>query len=87
MDSNRCPRILGIQVGLEMVGQVMGLINGNIPGHHKMELDEDLRPRAPGLQVMEPGIDAGVLADNLLDPLFILFRNTVIDKIGKMTVS
>ena len=44
MDGDRCPRVLGVQVDLEVVGQVVGLDNGDIPGHDKVELDEDLRP-------------------------------------------
>ncbi len=44
MDGDRCPRVLGYQVRFEVVGQVVRLINGNIAGHHKMELYEDLRP-------------------------------------------
>ena len=83
MDRDRCPRVLGVQVGLEMVGQVVGFHHGNIPGHHEMELDEDLRARSPGFQVVETGIDAGVFADDLLDPLFIGFWNTVVDEIGE----
>ena len=44
MDRDRCPGVLGIQVGFEVVGEVVGLCNGNIARHHEMELDEDLRP-------------------------------------------
>jgi len=36
--------VFGIQVGLEVIGQVVGPDNGNIPGHHEMEFDKDLRP-------------------------------------------
>jgi len=83
MDGDRCPGVLGIQVRFEMVGQVMGLDNGDIPGYHEMELDEDLRPRAPCFQVMKSGIDTGVLADDLLDPRFIRLGNAVVAEIGE----
>jgi hypothetical protein len=83
VDGDRCPRVLGVQVGLKVVGQVVGFGNGNIPGHNKVELDEDPRPRAPGLEIVKAGINARVLADDLLDPFFIRFRDTVIAEIGE----
>ena len=56
MNGDICPGVLHKQVRFEVVGKIVGLGDGDIPGDDQMELDEDLRAGSACPETMEPGI-------------------------------
>jgi hypothetical protein len=81
MDGDDRPRELDVQVRFEVIREIMGVLNRCGAGHHQVKFNKDIRTRASGSQVVEPGIIARVFADDRFYPVLIHGRNTMIDKI------
>ena len=54
MNRQFCPGILHEQIGFEMIGEIMGPGDRDLPGYNKVELDKDIRAGPPRPEAVEP---------------------------------